>query len=197
MKDFSLKNNRCIICAKTNSGKSYLLKYILNKEKHKFHKIYCISPTEFITHFYYPDIVTNENHIFAEFSDEWLGSLIKKLTNYKKQNDKPYNVLLILDDVGHDCHQSKNLNNVFVRGRHINISIVMCLQFLHQAPLTCRTNASYILVGQQNKASTEMLCDEFFSGGNINKDQFLKMYQASPKACVEEVCSFKPKTLKR
>ena len=174
----SLLNNRCIIAAKTNSGKSQLLKWMLLKEQKKFHKIYVISPTEGVLRFY-EDIVP-QNQIFHEYQECWLEALIAKLKAYKKNNNKDCNVLLILDDCAADMHSSKALNKIFVMGRHLGISIVVTLQFLHQAPLTCRTNASFLLAGQMNKASTEMLCEEFLMGP-IDKKEFLEIYHNSCK----------------
>ena len=174
--ELSLLNNRCLICAKTNSGKSLLLKWMLKKEIKKFNKIFVISPTEIVNSFY-SDIIPS-NQIFHEFSEDWLNDLMKKLKEYKKNNEKPYNTLLILDDCASDMHNSKALNKIFVMGRHLGISIVVTLQFLHQAPLTARTNSSYLLAGQMNRSSTEMLCEEFLMGP-IDKKQFLELYHDS------------------
>ena len=91
--DFTLLGNRIGLFAKTMGGKSQLLKFILKKEIKMFHKIYVISLTENVNKFY-SDIIPN-NCIFGEYKDEWVGDLIKKLTDYKKNNDKKYNVLLI------------------------------------------------------------------------------------------------------
>ena len=174
--ELSLLNNRLLITAKTNSGKSELLKWMLKKEIHKFNKIFVISPTEACNKFY-SDIIPS-NQIFHEFSEDWLNDLMAKLKSYKQNNKKPYNTLLILDDCASDMHNSKALNKIFVMGRHLGISIVVTLQFLHQAPLTARTNASYLLAGQMNKASVEMLCEEYMMGP-IEKKEFLQLYHDS------------------
>ena len=176
--ELSLLNNRIGLIGKTNSGKSRLLKYMLNFEKHKFQKIFVISPTEAVLNFY-SDIVPS-NQIFNEYKDEWVTDLMQNLTNYKKNNDKPYNVLLILDDIGADAHNSKALCKVFTMGRHLNISIVMTMQYLNQCPATCRSNFSFILVGQMNKLSTDLLVDEYLMG-SIDKKNFLELYHKSSK----------------
>ena len=173
-----LFGNRAALIGKTNSGKSQLLKHMLDKEKHKFNKIFVISPTESVLKFY--SKIVPENQIFSEYKDEWITDLMKKLTNYKKNNEKPYHVLLILDDVGSDCHNSKALAKIFTMGRHLNISIVMTMQYLNQCPPVCRTNFSFICCGQMNKLSTELLCDEYLMGC-IDKKEFLDMYHNSTK----------------
>ena len=176
--DFKIFGNRVGLIGKTNSGKSILLKHMLQKEKHKFNRIFVISPTESFLRFY-EDIVPKQN-IHSSYKECWMEKLIEKLTEYKKNNEKPYNVLLILDDVGADAHNSKALNKVFTRGRHINISIIMTLQYLNQCPVTARTNFSYICCGQMNKLSTELLVDEYLMGP-IDKKEFLEMYHNSSK----------------
>ena len=176
--NFSLKDNRIILCGKTNSGKSVLLKHMLQKEKHKFHKIFVISPTEQVLKFY-SDIVP-PNQIIHEYSDEWITDLLKKLTAHKKNDDKKFNVLLILDDVGADAHNSKALNKVFTMGRHLGISIIITSQFINQLPLTSRTNASFVCCSQMNKASIDILVDEYLMGP-IEKKDFIKMYHDSTR----------------
>ena len=176
--NFSLLNNRIILCGKTNSGKSVLLKHMLQKEKKKFHKIFVISPTEAVLK-YYSDIIPS-NQIFHEYSEDWINDLMKKLTEYKKNNNKAYNVLLILDDVGADAHNSKALNKVFTMGRHLGISIIITSQFINQLPLTSRCNASYVCCSQMNKASIDILVDEFLMGP-IEKKDFIRMYHESSK----------------
>ena len=70
MQHFELKNKAIVLIAKRNSGKSYLLKHLLEysiKIK-EFDKIYCISPTEKINKFY-SDIIP-QNCIFDNYSEE-------------------------------------------------------------------------------------------------------------------------------
>ena len=105
---------------------------MFKKEKHKFHKIFVISPTESVLKFY-SDIVP-ENQVIHSYSDEWVTELLKKLTNYKKNNTEKFNVLLILDDVGADAHNSKALNKVFTMGRHLGISITITSQCINPFP---------------------------------------------------------------
>ena len=45
MDEFNLFN-RCLICSKTRSGKSYLARFLIDKYKNHFDKIILICPTE-------------------------------------------------------------------------------------------------------------------------------------------------------
>ena len=66
--------NKCIsLCSMRGSGKSEMLRYLVMAEQHKFHKIFCISPTN-ITNSFYNDFIPKEN-IFGEWTDEWVELL--------------------------------------------------------------------------------------------------------------------------
>ena len=76
MQSFELQNKSLVILAKRNSGKSHLMKNLLqySVKINEFQKIFCISPTEKINKFY-SDIIP-ENCIFDNYSEEWVLSLI-------------------------------------------------------------------------------------------------------------------------
>ena len=69
MDNFTIVNKTCGLIAKRNSGKSCLLKYLVEAERHKFNKIYVICPTEKINRFY-SDIVDDEC-IFDNYDEKW------------------------------------------------------------------------------------------------------------------------------
>ena len=74
--DFTLLHKIVILCAKRNSGKSELLKALVEKEKHKFDTIFVISPTEHANHFYEKSGIVKKENIFQNWSEEWALSLI-------------------------------------------------------------------------------------------------------------------------
>ena len=169
--DFSIVNKRICILGKTNSGKSVLLKYIVNQHKTEFDKIFVICPTEEINGFY-SDLVP-QNCIFSDFNEEWLNKLIKKLTDIRKENkEKKINVLLILDDLGSDAKfiTSDSFKRTCVRGRHLNISMIVSCQYLTQVPPICRSNICSLIVGQMNIQSQQLLADEFLYGSIDRKE---------------------------
>ena len=175
MEGFTLLGKRTAIAGKTMSGKSNLLKYILSSEKHKFDKIYCISATENVNGFY-SSIIDKEN-IFNEFSEIWLEKLIKKLTDYKTKNNKAYNICLIFDDLGSDkeFQNSKSLAKISCRGRHIGLSFCLLIQYVNQIPPVIKVNLNYIICGQSNAQSTELLLDNWLFG-EISRKEFIDMY---------------------
>jgi len=177
MNNFTILNKTIGLIAKRNSGKSCLLKYLVEAERHKFNKIYVICPTEKINRFY-SDIVDDEC-IFDNYDEKWVDKLINKMTviNSNKPQKERKNVLLILDDIvsDHNFHQSPTLKKLFIRGRHINIAIILTFQYLNLIPPVARNNMDYLFCGQMNKQSIDLLISEFISG-DISKEDFLKMF---------------------
>ena len=182
MNNFTIVNKITSLLAKRNSGKSVLLKHLVESERHKFSKIYCICPTEKINKFY-SDIVDDEC-IFDSYDEKWVDKLINKMTeiNANKPAKERKNVLLILDDLvsDHNFHQSPSFKKIIIRGRHINIGIILTFQYLNLIPPTARSNMDTLFVGQMNKQSIDLLVSEFISG-DISKEEFIKMYNRCTK----------------
>jgi len=78
MNNFTIVNKITSLLAKRNSGKSCLLKYLVQAERHKFSRIYVICPTEKINRFY-SDTVDDEC-IFDNYNEKWVDKLITKMT---------------------------------------------------------------------------------------------------------------------
>lgn len=179
MEAFTLKNKTVSFCAKRGSGKSCLIKYLVSCEKKLFDKTYVICPTERVNHFY-SDIVP-ENCIFDHWSEAWVGTLIQKMTQLKSEG-KNKHVLLILDDLVTDVNfgQSKTLKLLYSRGRHLNISVILSMQYINSIPPIARGNTDYFLVGQQNAYSIDLLVTEYMAG-NIAKKEFIEMYHLNTR----------------
>ena len=80
--NFDIVNKTTCLCARRNSGKSQLLRYIILKNKHHFDVKFLICPTEKINKFY--DGVFKKENIFETYSDAWVFSLMDKLA---KENE--------------------------------------------------------------------------------------------------------------
>lgn len=175
MDSFSLFNNRTLVCGKSKSGKSCLLKYLLARDKSKFDKVFVISGTEDCNGFYSSFI--DSKCIFTEYKEEWIKDLIKMLRDYKVKNGKTYNTLLILDDLGSDrnFNKSVSLSIIACQGRHYGLSFCCLLQHIPQVPPVIRNNVNYFIVGQSNQHTAEILVDSF-RFGDIDRNEFLKMY---------------------
>ena len=146
--ELSIVNKTITLVGKRCSGKSFMLKHILQYEAHKFAKIFCICPTESINHFY-SDIIP-ANCIYESYSEEWGTQLIEKLTavNSNKKPEEQKKVLLIIDDLiaDLDFHHSKTLRNFYSRGRHYGIALLVTTQYLNSLPPLIRNNSDYVFV---------------------------------------------------
>lgn len=180
--ELNIVNKTTTLTAKRGSGKSVLLKYLVDSCKHEFYKIYVICPTECVNRFY-SDMV-EENCIFENWNEQWAEELIKKMSeqNKNKKKEDKKNILIILDDVCSDTnfHQSNALKKLYARGRHINISVIITCQYLNSLPPICRNNCDWLIAGQMNLQSTSLLCDEYLSG-DLDRKEFGKLYQRATK----------------
>jgi hypothetical protein len=179
MEDFTLLNKTITVCAKRNSGKSYLIKYLVDLEKNRFSKIFVICPTECINYFYQLDNLVSSECVFDEYKEDWVNQLINRLTkiNANKPKAERKNVLLILDDLVADnnFHSSQSIKKLYARCRHFSCSVIMTTQYLNSIPPIIRLNSDYVLVGQLNRQSIQLLLDEYMSG-NIERDEFIDLY---------------------
>ena len=182
--NFDIVNKMTTLVAKRNSGKSYLLKWLVSLRKDQFEKIFVICPTENINNFYQLNDFIPKNCIFDEWKESWVEQLIQKMTiqNTKKTSGQKRHVLLILDDLVADVrfHQSPTLKKLFVRGRHICISVIITSQYLNSIPPIARINSDFVCVGQLNQAGLEILCAEYIRAG-MTKDEFVNIYKESTR----------------
>ena len=177
MNNLTLVNKTICLCAKRNSGKSQLLRYLVLQQRSLFKTIFLISPTEEINSFY-SDVVKKEN-IFSKYNEDWIEKLMIQMakTNANKNEEESSQILLILDDVCSDTnfHQSKTFKKLFTRGRHLKIGIIITAQYPYHIPPICRSNCDFILCSQLNRQGIEILTSEFLMG-KITKSEFIEMY---------------------
>ena len=116
--NFDVVNRTICLCARRNSGKSQLLRYIIMKNKHLFDAKFLICPTEKINKFY-RDVFKPEN-VYETYSDNWVFALMDKMAkvNEGKNDKESKHVLLVLDDVCSDTdfHHSKSFKQLLLRG---------------------------------------------------------------------------------
>ena len=181
MEPINLISNTTSLVAKRNSGKSILLKYLVDCQKHEFDKIFVICPTETINRFY--SSIVPSSCIMDEWNEAWAEELIQRMTkvNAGVPAEKRKNVLLILDDVFADMNSmSPALKRVYLRGRHCGLGLICTCQYLYNLPPVCRNNCDHCIVGQMNRQSVGLLSDEYLSG-DLDKKDFIKLYNRSTK----------------
>ena len=121
-----------IFCASRGSGKSCLMKWLIEKQKDSFQEIFLISPTETINS-QFKDIV-KEEFIYDEYDEKWMESLINKMTEVNKGKEKKEDkthILLILDDCCSDANLSKmpSFKKIFTRGSCLLYTSLLGIHF--------------------------------------------------------------------
>ena len=163
MFEIDIKNKLISLIAKRNSGKSYLLRYLVKIQKHEFNKIFIICPTETLNDFY--KNITDKENVFSEYNETWMQTLIEKMTNINSKLDKMKrkNVLVILDDLVADVNfaSCKSLRILAIRGRHIGITIITTTQYINTIPPVIRSNCDLTIVGNLNRKSLDSLEQEY------------------------------------
>ena len=175
--EFSLLNTMTMITSKRKSGKSQLTRWLIMKERHKFSKIFLISPTETMNH-HYEKIISKKN-MYKTFSETWLKKLMDKMSkiNDRKTNEDANHVLIILDDCALSIEKAdKTMELLYSIGRHYFISVILISQYLYQFSRTMRQNSDWVICGQGNAKTLQNLNEEFLFG-NITKDEFNDMYK--------------------
>ena len=182
---FTLKDKCCYVCAKRNSGKSVLIKHLVQQQKHLFNKIFLINPSESLNGDFTKDGLIDKRNVYDEYNEDFVDKLIDSMTKIndgKSKTDPEFKrVLLVLDDcmADFDGHHSPSLKKLLARGRHMGIALIFSSQMINGFPPICRQNSDFVLVSQLNNAGLEV-CQEEFSNG-ISKKQFAEIYRANTK----------------
>lgn len=171
-----------IVVSKRNSGKSYLCKHLLKTFMHDtklFDYIVLFSTTANLTKDFE---CLPKKAVQEEFSTLKLNKILDHQKKYKDSNN-PKQCLIILDDtIGCklDSDFKQNLDLLFSRGRHYNISIMFISQYIkNYISTTIRNNIDYLLFSVNNYNVIKIIYDLVVYDGTI-KD-FIRFVNANTK----------------
>ena len=107
----------------------------------------------------------NDPHAFIEYSND-MNDVLDDINNYNKNRNKK--VLIIFDDMIADIMRSEKLiaikaivQELFIRCRKLNISIVFITQSYFRTPKDARLNSThYILMKIDNKKELKSIAEE-------------------------------------
>lgn len=176
--EFAKESSTVGFFAKRNSGKSLLIRWLIQHHKSQWKTIFVVSGSESVNKFYSTFI--DSNKIFHKYDERWATSLMDKMAkiNEGKNKDSPdfTRILLILDDIACDvnCHTSKSLEQLWAKARHYGIGVWISLQYPYMIPPIMRSNMDYLCIGQLNSKSIKIVTEEF-AHGKIETKQFLEM----------------------
>ena len=140
--------NISIICAPPESGKTYLIKYLLNEmfknKKVKYGIVFC--PTKFKGQYNY---LPNE-FIHAQYNENVLRKFynIQIAQFLKNKNIEP--AFVIFDDcIGSISFKSSFMKKIISTFRHPNITFFFATQYIMEIPPLIRQCASYFITFDQ------------------------------------------------
>lgn len=181
----SLKDKFVCICGRRGSGKTNICMYLIEKSRSAFKEIFVISPSSFSGAW---EGIVPDSNVREKWSEQWMMSLIDRLSakNKGKNQKSPdfCRVLVVLDDCLSSgdvrAHQSQSLKIAASRGRHIGLCLLNVVHAYKSISPMQRMNSDYILVGNQNSASLQILFDEF-GIGDMDFKQFTKFVRDNTK----------------
>lgn len=116
-------------------------------------------------------------HSFNQSKLEQMIALQKELV--RKKTVKGF--LLILDDCLYEktVLKSTAMRELFLNGRHLHISMIICAQYVMDLPPDLRTNIDYIFAMRENIIANRAKLHKFFYGMFEKYDDFAKCMDAT------------------
>jgi hypothetical protein len=151
-----------VIIGKRNTGKSVLIKDLMNFKKSIPAGVVCSGTEEGNGYFksWVPDIF-----IYNDFDKSAVERLIERQRRMCKKYGKAQNAFVILDDCMYDKKflREKCIRSLFMNGRHWSIFLLMSAQYMMDLPPDLRTNIDYVFVLRENiMQNRERLWKAFF-----------------------------------
>ena len=163
------------------SGKTFAIERIhpILEKKLRFAKTILISGTGKIQKGVFPFVGKKDRYEPSEMN-EVIATIIDIQKKQSKGKRKPPHVCIILDDVlgthsgGKRIRYSKELEFLFIAGRHYNISVILLLQALSGAvPPAIRSNADILMAWKTpSRVVRKFLVDNFLTIGESRKEAY-------------------------
>ena len=174
-KIFDGSNFSMLICGSSGSGKTMLLKDLIQTMKKKYDYFVIIAASMNFSGDYkqFEDDNDEKKFIFFnEYSPEILREIMDTqadiLVRYGKQRTPK--IVVIMDDIMEHIKQRSIIEQLFFKGRHLFISPIVLVQKLKGISTTLRVNTRYsIMFRAGNSAEVEHFLDEFTGKRQRNK----------------------------
>ena len=119
----------------------------------------------------------NDPKAFIEYSNN-MQDIYKNIDEYNADNERK--ILIVFDDMIGDMINNKKLNSIvtklFIRGRKLNISIVLITQSYLKVPKDVRLNfTNFFIMKIPNKRELQQIALNHSS--DINSKDFIKIYK--------------------
>ena len=164
------------IIGKRNTGKSVLMKDILyHMSRPDF--VVAMAPTEDTLQMFREFVPPG--CVFDGFDQERIDRLVamqKELTGRGKRRS----ALVLLDDCLYEkgILKTNAMRSIFFNGRHDNISLIVCCQYMMDIDVSLRTNVDYIFTMRENILMNRQKLHKYFFGQFERFDEFDRVMQA-------------------
>jgi len=178
--------NLTIVCGLPASGKSSLIKTLLNGTKESnlynniFHSVYYISPSMTM------NLNLPEDKFLQLTDDQNLDDIVEQIIENEKdlgEEDEPHHVAIFLDDAVSWINTNKKAMKAFKKlcfnGRHIlgdhsSLQTFIVTQKMRAIPLTIRSQANQLFFFDSTRAEKDVVQEEFLP---LDKDEAKLIYK--------------------
>lgn len=197
--DVFRENSITTLLGSPNAGKSYLIKYMISRDKKYFDYIIIISNTanfnneyKYLSKLGKPYKICNAMNV-----DDKLKIIMKKQKKYR-QNGVKSRILLVFDDIMGIVKDSKQIKVLMSMYRHYNITVLFTSQYIAQVPSYCRELSTYIILfKQRTERGLRLAYESYFQDINTfrefkalmkNKLQNHRFYVVDRKKQTRYIC---------
>jgi Cdc6-like AAA superfamily ATPase len=186
-----------ILSGGTGSGKTTFVLQLMKKIfKKVYHQVILMMPENSYRSISEEDNIFKKylepENIYHEYSPDVLAEITEKIDECAA--DGCY-TLLIIDDYGSQLkskQEAKQLQSLFLKNRHLRLSVFLLCQNFYQCPKIVREIANNAIIFNTNKSQNLKFYEEMFSGKKADFDELMKMMTTTHDYLL---CSLKHKKL--
>jgi DNA replication protein DnaC len=177
-------SNTTLICGGTGSGKTtWLIGVMKSLFRKVYHQIFLIIPENSL------NSIDPKDNIFSKYLDpediyhtydvETLEEIYEKI---KDNASEGYYSLLLVDDMGDQLknkEEAKILQSMFLKNRHLRLSVFLLCQNFYQIPKIVREISNNAILFNTNKSMNEKFFEQMMSIKKKNFDELMKLCPTS------------------
>jgi len=173
-------SNTTLICGGTGSGKTtWLIQMMKTVFKKVYHQIFLIIPENSLNSIDPKDNIFSKHldpeDIYHSYDVETLEEIYEKI---KDNASEGYYSLLLIDDMGDQLKnkaEAKLLQSMFLKNRHLRLSVFMLCQNFYQAPKIVREISNNAILFNTNKSQNEKFFEQMLTLKKKNFDELMKL----------------------
>lgn len=160
----------CVFAGSPKSGKSYMMKKILQSTKHP---AFVFTGTPFNNAYSFLD----KKRVSGNYTDNKLRAILRH------QRDKKVPLVLVFDDmIGSSIKwNSRLINHMITCYRHYNLRILIATQYIHKIPPTIRESAKYAIIWRQHTANAIDAVRHSFLPQHKNNKETIALFKTLAK----------------